>query len=261
MDVTAEPEIGGESSTRTDLDGPTLKRHLTNSDTVVHYVDYHLTPKIYNDDGAVVSCPNGIDTTIRIWVNPTPEIRVSAEPIRCSVTGDNHHTEYHQSQYSVRGNWKYDLQMNADPEINGPDLNQTGIITALLHLILHSTNTDTVVHKVEYRFIPRISPDDGGRIAKMGRDTTITIWVNPTPEIRITTDTVICDGDVVTINIQSPNNPIRGDWKYNLVVTPEPEIGGATRGDRSGPCNIAGDSDQQRYGGTLCGLSIHTLDL
>ena len=43
-----------------------------------------------------------------------------------------------------------------------------------------------------------------------GMDTTIIIWVNPTPEIRISTDTVICDGDVVTINIDNPNNPDPG---------------------------------------------------
>ena len=219
VEVTAEPEIGGESPDQADLDGPTFEETLTNSDTVVHYVDYTFTPKIYNDDGAVVSCPNGIDTTIRIWVNPTPEIRVSAtDTVLC--TGETTILNITNPNHTVRGDWKYDLTVTADPEIGGEMGNQTGIITALFNETL--TNSDSIVHKVEYHFIPRITPDDGGLDCENGRDTTIVIWVNPTPEIRVTADTVICDGDVVTINIRNPNNPIRGDWKYNLVVTPEP---------------------------------------
>ncbi len=44
MLVTAEPEIGGAHPGGPDLDLTALPETLTNSDTVVHYVDYQFTP-------------------------------------------------------------------------------------------------------------------------------------------------------------------------------------------------------------------------
>ena len=122
--------------------------------------------------------PTGLIPLIRIWVNPTPEIRVSAQDtVICD--GENFTINVDNPNAPVRGNWKYDLQVTADPEIQGPDLNPTGITTSSFNITLE--NTDTVVHKVEYRFIPRITPDDNGVDCGNGLDTTIVIWVNPTP--------------------------------------------------------------------------------
>ncbi len=60
-----------------------------------------------------------------------------------------------------------------------------------------------------------------------GEDTLLSIWVNPTPEIRVNADTVICNGETASIAIANPNQLILGTWKYDLVVTAEPEITGA----------------------------------
>ncbi len=224
--VTAEAEIEGEHPGGADLNLTAIPQTLTNPDTVAHYVDYQFTPLIYNGDGAVVSCPNGLDTMIRIWVNPTPEIRISA-PDTVTCEGETFTISVDNPNIPVKGDWKYDLVMTADPEIVGPDLNMTGITTSSFNITL--SNSDTIVHKVEYKFIPRITPDDGGIDCLMGDDTTIIIWVNPTPEIRVSAaDTVICDGETSTIQVQNPNNPVRGTWLYDLVVTPDPEISGAT---------------------------------
>ncbi len=126
--VTAEPEIGGAHPGGPDLDFAALPETLTNSDTISHYVDYEFTPLIYNDDGAVVSCPNGIDTTIRIWVNPTPAIRVSAvDTVLCD--GENFIINVSNPNVPVRGTWLYDLDSDADPEITGAAGTQTGITT------------------------------------------------------------------------------------------------------------------------------------
>ena len=167
--------------------------------------------------------PMDLTPPFRIWVNPTPEIRVSAlDTVICD--GENFIINVGNPNTPVRGNWKYDLQVTADPEINGPDLNATGITTASFDITLE--NGDTVVHRVAYRFIPRITPDDNGVDCGNGRDTTIVIWVNPTPEIRVNADTVICDGGTATIQVTNPNNPIRGTWLYDLDVTADPEIDG-----------------------------------
>ena len=56
-------------------------------------------------------------------------------------------------------------------------------------------NSDTIVHKVEYHFYPRKTIDDS-LICAGGNDTTIVIWVNPTPEIRLSaSDLEICSGE------------------------------------------------------------------
>ncbi|RLD54226.1 MAG: hypothetical protein DRI97_11910, partial [Bacteroidetes bacterium] len=222
LDVTAEAEIGGERSSDVDLNLTILNETLTNSDTVVHYVDYVFTSKIYNDDGAVVACANG-DTTIRIWVNPTPEIRISAsDSVLCN--GETTVLTVTNPNNPIRGNWTYNLVVTADSEISGEGGDQTGVTTPSYSETL--TNSDTIVHKVEYHFTPRIAPDDFGAECGNPRDTIITIWVNPTPAIRVSADTVICDGETAVINIRNPNNPIRGDWSYDLLVAAEPEIGG-----------------------------------
>jgi len=225
--VVAEPEIDGETLSDVDLDLNVLNETLVNNDTVVHYVDYTFTPKIYNDDGAAVACTNG-DTTIRIWVNPTPWIRVSAsDSVLCN--GDTTVLTVVNPNIPVRGTWMYDLDVTADPEISGATGDQTGVTTPNFTETL--TNSDTVVHRVWYHFTPRIAPDDMGAECSNPRDTTIVIWVNPTPEIRVSTDTVICTGETVDISIRNPNTPIYGAWRYDLDVFAEPEIGGARASD------------------------------
>ncbi len=90
-------------------------------------------------------------------------------------------------------------------------------------------NHDTIVHKVEYTFTPTKTPDPD--ICAGGNDTTIVIWVNPTPEVRVTvSDTVLCEGDSVTLQLRNPNTPIRGIWDGYLEITVDPGITGVSSG-------------------------------
>jgi gliding motility-associated-like protein len=55
------------------------------------------------------------------------------------------------------------------------------------------------------------------------------VFVNPQPEIEITvSDTLICDGESVTISVQNPSGLIWGKWIYDLIVEPEAGITGNT---------------------------------
>ena len=226
LTVAAETEIGGERASGSDLSLTSLSETLTNSDTVFHYVDYIFTPKIYNDDGDTEACSNG-QTTIRIWVNPTPQIRVSADTILCD--GETSTFTIRNPNNPIWGTYEYDLEVTHETtptNIEGARLSENGMLLTSFDETL--TNNDTVVHYVDYRFIPRIIPLDGESNCENGRDTTIRIWVNPNPEIRVSADTIICDGETAVINVRNPNVPIMGEWTFDLSVNPDPEISGYT---------------------------------
>jgi gliding motility-associated-like protein len=77
----------------------------------------------------------------------------------------------------VRGQWIYDLKVTADAGISGNTVN--GTYTSATNLTETLTNSDNIIHKVVYRFIPRIVPDDGGSDCVNGIEKSITIWVYP----------------------------------------------------------------------------------
>ncbi|MGM0473888.1 MAG: gliding motility-associated C-terminal domain-containing protein [Bacteroidota bacterium] len=198
-----------------------LSNNLFNKDTIVHEVIYRFTPVIEPTAGLL--CEGGQDTTIVIWVNPTPEIRVSADDnIICD--GDDVTFSIRKPNNPIRGNWLYDLEVLPDPGILDARPSENGL--GPVNFTETLTNTDTIARKVVYRFIPRIDPDDGGPDCENGKDTTITIWVNPTPQIRVTAnpDTLLCNNKYITFFVDNPNRNYRGDWKYELIVDPDPEI-------------------------------------
>lgn len=67
------------------------------------------------------------------------------------------------------------------------------------------------------------------------------VFVNPQPEIQISvTDTLICDGESVSISVQNPDDLIWGHLIYDLVVEPEPGITGNTiSGTYASPANFS----------------------
>ncbi len=209
--------IGGEYNA-SDL---SLIDHLANFDTVYHSVEYHFTPRISPGD-AGPDCENGIDTIIRVWVNPTPSIRVhSDDSVLCNEEPATIHIS--NPNLFVNNEWAYNLDVTVDPEITGARASATGINDA--QLVEPLLNLDSIVHKVEYRFVPikAAGPD----ICEDGNDTTIVIWMNPTPEVRVAaSDTVLCSGDIVTIQLRNPNLVIRGDWEGTLEIIPESAITG-----------------------------------
>ena len=67
------------------------------------------------------------------------------------------------------------------------------------------------------------------------------VFVNPQPEIQISaSDTLICDGESVTILVQNPSGLIWGKWIYDLIVEPEAGItGNAINGTYTKPENVS----------------------
>ena len=201
-----------------------LTDHLVNHDTAVHAVSYHYTPRITPDDMGL-DCGSGRDTTIWVWVNPTPEIRVNITPDTVICNEDWIDLFVRNPNIPVRGDWMYYLDIDYGTYITGDltDGDYTDIV-----LTDQLINHDTVFHFVDYHFTPRIDPDDFGPDCLNGIDTTIRVWVNPTPAIRVRAqDSIICNGEPAIIHVNNPNAFVIGDWEYNLVVTPDPGITGA----------------------------------
>ena len=71
-------------------------------------------------------------------------------------------------------------------------------------------NEDINTHEVIYRFIPSISPNDGGPTCS-GLADSITVWIQPTPALDVTVpDSVYCNNSVVNltiIDLLGPDNP------------------------------------------------------
>jgi gliding motility-associated-like protein len=63
------------------------------------------------------------------------------------------------------------------------------------------------------------------------------VYVNPPPDIRISvSDTMVCDGESVTISVANPSRLIWGKWLYDLVVEPGPGMmGNMLNGTYEGP--------------------------
>ena len=63
-----------------------------------------------------------------------------------------------------------------------------------------------------YHFIPRIAPSDFQADCENGRDTIITIWVNPTPRIFVDfPDTIFCNNDTAIISVDDGLGFVYGD--------------------------------------------------
>ncbi|MEJ5266172.1 MAG: hypothetical protein WHT29_12735, partial [Bacteroidales bacterium] len=117
---------------------------------------------------------------------------------------------------TVRGVWRYDIEVTYPAGVSGTlgdKTNQT-VLTQTDNL----TNNTNDVQAVTYRFIPHINPGDGGGECGSGVDTTITIYVNPTPRIIVAADDTLCNNGSTTFSITNPNT-VRGVWRYDIEVT------------------------------------------
>jgi hypothetical protein len=146
-----------------------IKQTLNNSDTIVRNVVYTITPKLYG------RC-NLSPISSNIFVNPVPRIRVSSKNTTVCNRESTIITVLNPN-VTVRGQWIYDLKVTADAGISGNTI--SGTYTSATNLTETLNNSDQVIHKVVYRFIPRIVPDDGGSDCVNGIEKSIPIWVYP----------------------------------------------------------------------------------
>jgi len=150
LSVIADPGMSGYRASDTALIGTSIIDPLVNNDTIVHKVAYRFTPKNAYDS---LLCGGGEDTVIVIWVNPTPEIRVRTDDyVLCD--GDSVTLDVRNPNFSVRGEWSYDLEITADPGIGGV-VSGTVEYSSDTSFIYELTNSDQVARSVTYHFSPR----------------------------------------------------------------------------------------------------------
>jgi gliding motility-associated-like protein len=228
-DLTVTPDAGISGARSTDrLDEVSFTETLTNSTSIVQKVEYYFHPVIEPDD-AGIHCENGgpNDTLIIVWVNPTPDIDISVpDTVVCNdaITTVTIST----LNDSLRGSWFYDISVvNKETGIESPDLSLDSrrIFQGLLDLNL--TNNTPDVKTVTYNFHPVIEPDDDGDDCENGvpNDTTITFFVNPTPDLIITElrrstteEFIYCNGDSIDFFLEN-SQTITGNIMYDLRVS------------------------------------------
>ena len=91
--------------------------------------------------------------------------------------------------------------------------------TAIVDQLINTTN---VVQAVTYNFRYRLNDPRNGGIAfcDHGVDTTITVYVNPTPRFTVTiADTIVCDSTTITLNVADLLGAVEGTKVYDLTTT------------------------------------------
>ena len=119
-------------------------------------------------------CP-GPKLSGQVFVNPQPEVQVIASD-SLIYDGESVTLSVQNPSGLIWGKWIYDLIVEPDAGITGNTINGTFTSPAGLRETLF--NNDTAVHKVVYRFIPRIVTDDGVPACE-GKEVKITVWISP----------------------------------------------------------------------------------
>ena len=179
--ASSSPVISGASGDNTSSLSE-IKQTLNNSDYIAQNTIYNITPKVY---GLCNLAPISAD----IWINPVPKVNVSStDTLVCN--GESATISFLNPNVSVKGLWKCDVTVTADPEISGFRDSET--YSGAADFTESLVNNDINMHKVVYRFTPRITPADGGPDCINGFEKTVTIWVFP--KVKYTKDISLFNG-------------------------------------------------------------------
>ncbi len=205
------------------LAGQNIRDTLVNLSAEVQMVTYHFKARISDPrgDGSVPYCDQGKDTTITVYVNPTPRLGVSiSDTIFCdSSTVDISVTDL---LLGVEGTKVYELTTSYSAgQVEGVQL--SGIYTAGQNIRDTLVNLSAEVQMVTYHFKARISdPRGDGSVpyCDQGKDTTITVYVNPTPRLGVSiSDTIFCDSSTVDISVTDLLLGVEGTKVYELTTS------------------------------------------
>jgi gliding motility-associated-like protein len=212
--------LGVQPAGEYDADTTSFTDRLVNPTDQVQVVKYTFRPRI--DDPRNLHapfCDNGKDTTITIYVNPTPKMAVSVpDTILCD--NDELVISIADLNVPVAGDKVFILSIDNPGGVLGvqPAGEYDADTTSFTDKLVNPTNQ---VQVVKYTFRPRIDDPRSGGIpfCDNGRDTTLTIYVNPTPKMAISVpDTIICDNDDLVISIADLNGPVAGDKVFILSI-------------------------------------------
>ncbi len=194
--------------------GILINQIITNSNNYVAKVIYVITPM-----GPKPTYCVGLSKYDTIWVNPTAILRVNTQDtILCDSSTFTISVDDRNG--AVKGSKVYQLTTTYYTDsLGGVEQSTTDIIagTDITNRIVNNTKN---LQKVTYNFKPMIkNPHQGVSYCNISKDTSITIYVNPTPQMSIKSDTVFCDSASVNLILASLNGTILGDKYYQITTT------------------------------------------
>jgi gliding motility-associated-like protein len=217
IDVTYPSGVTGSLGDLTNQTNLTQTDNLTNTTNNVQAVTYRFIPHIDPGDGGI-ECSGGIDTTITVYINPTPRIVVAADDTLCNNTST---TFTITKPNTVRGLWRYDIDVTYPSGVTGSlgDLTNQTNLTQTDNL----TNTTNDVQAVTYRFIPHIDPGDGGPECTAGVETTLVVYVNPTIHVLFSAEAdTICNKSRIRIRLSSAETVVQAiRYRYHPINVPD----------------------------------------
>ena len=162
--------------------------------------------------------------TVHYPVAPDPAVTAADEAI---CNGETTDLVFSSNIPSTTWTWTVD----APSEITGASGDNSGQLSSIEQAL---TNSDIGAHFVNYTITPTVY---GQCILN---DITAAVWVNPTPLIQVNpAEQTICDGESSTITVINPHTSVRGQWVYELIVSPDPDIRGYTFGGTyTSPTNL-----------------------
>ena len=224
FDVTYPAGVTG-NLTDGDFDISNVGETLVNTTNEVQAVTYYFDAYI-DRPGNASHCDNGLDTTITIYVNPTPEFTVE---VADTVVCDSSTITFNVTDLlgDVLGDKVYDLATNQSGGITGiqPD-GQYNMPDDVTDQLINTTNeVQTVTYNFRYRL--NDSRNGGAPFCDHGIDTSITIYVNPTPDFTVTVaDTIVCDSTTITLDVADLLGAVQGDKVYDLSTSQSGGIDG-----------------------------------
>jgi len=221
--TNAGGNVLGVQATDEYIAGTPIVNTLINLTNEVQAVTYHFKARIRDDrPGHLGSfCDHGVDTTITVYVNPTPRFTVSiADTIVCDSTTITLNVA--DLLGAVEGTKVYDLTtVYTAGAVLGVEATTANIPmgTSIVNQLINTTN---VVQAVRYNFRYRLNDPRNGGIAfcDHGVDTTITVYVNPTTQFLVSVDdSIICDQTTLTITVTDLLGQVIGGKVYDLTTT------------------------------------------
>ncbi len=203
---------------------PGFSQTLVNTSKTLQWVDYNFTAKILRPGAGGSYCSDGtIDTTIRVYLNPVPDLQVSVKDTLCFEEGTTFTLETNTPSANTSGEWVYDLIATAsDSSVSG--YRASGEYD-LVNFTENLLNTSDTLQWVDYNFSPKIAnPGENKLYCSNGtRDTTIRIYINPEPQILVTVQDTLCfeEGATFHIGTFTPTGNTTGQWVYDLTTLPE----------------------------------------
>ncbi len=184
----------------------TLENPVTIFDQLVNLTDslqeirYTFRPKIWNPGNSVGKhCDNGIDTTIVIYLNPTPRIVAVLNPDSVVCDTSVIDIQFSEGNPKIIGQRYYYLDSEFTGSVSGVTPDGLYPLDAIISDLL--VNNTKNLQIVTYHIKPVFRNTNGhDPHCERGIDTTIKIYLNPTPifDSVYVSDTVICNKSVIS---------------------------------------------------------------